>query len=268
MKMINENRCRCLHLLSFVNLRLALFLLFFLLSITSTATSTCLVAIRTKNKIFIGADSKMTSFANGKKFSSVTCKIQKAGNQYFATAGFVSQTPNYDADKLIKTVCRGNENCSLYERIARFDKIIKKELPTALEQFEKGDPVEFKKTGGVGIDNGLLVWLIGFEKGIPIFVSSDYRPELTRNNKIKIKVYRMSCPGDCTRGDKVYTFGEKINEFTKKHPNWEVSRSEEGNIHFLIQMEIDSGNRMVGPPIDILELNKEGATWLQKGSCQ
>ncbi len=222
---------------------------------------TTIVAIRTPEEIWIGADSKVTNVHN-KSITKSVCKIKQVGRLFYAFAGFSNYTgSSYDLVSIVNKACRNN--LSLSGKVKTFEKLIVPPLSKALKRIQINRPSYFAEE----IQDKAVIQIVfaGIENGEPSFFVRNIRVEDNDGNSPTITINEVSCPGDCEGGEMVVYLGhtEAIESFLEtKDSFWEIGYA--AGIRELITIQIEAEPDDVGPPIDMLRISNRGAKWIQK----
>lgn len=237
----------------------------FLLSIFFAAVSTnatTIVAVKTKQEIIIGADSKLTD-TYGNTVNEQACKIIQSGNMVFAAEGFIrNKQTGFGIYKIIGQALKQPAKISLTDKVNFVSGVVVSELLKELPKLRKqnADTYRSKIEGKVF----LSLLFAGFENGKPLMFVRQFRLAMSRQ-QIGISVLPDDCMEDCNREFETRFLGEKeaIESLPEDTPNFWGKGAAEG-IRLLIETEIQSRNEYVGPPIDIVRLNNKRVEWIQR----
>jgi len=219
------------------------------------------VALRTPNKIVLAADSK--SIYDDRP-PTVDCKIYQLRDTYFAIAGIPYETDTeYNVPSFVVTAC---EQCAVTERANALEKRLKPALEKELARIRLTRPRVFWEAWFDAGAPPVSLVLVAFEGGEPRLVVKEFTVASGQAPDIRIAVRTATCPGTCPTGTHGYYLGstKAINAFIAegKGQNWPSGWEELART--LVQLEIDSNQKEVGPPIDILSITKDGVHWTQK----
>jgi hypothetical protein len=229
-------------------------LLFFLvvsLPSENTVAQTSIVAIRTPQKIFIGADSKGTKGGNKNKIVNV-CKIRQFGGSFCAFSG-LSEVPetHFRVWDITKNAFRhGN---TLLDKINAFETLITTPLSKALHYVRQVNPTDFKRSFDTADKVVLQMIFATVEDGIPKIFVRDF--QISTTDPITFNIHKKSCPGTCPTGRSVYFLGQKEAMMKYYDEHSEILRSGlDVAIDILIRVAITNSGDEVGLPIDILRV--------------
>jgi len=226
---------------------------------------TSIVAIRLNDQVVVGADSKIhLEEATGLKIpvSEPICKIGKGDGFFFATSGLLAvKETGYNANKIISEAPKING--TIEQKIERLEEMIKTPLTESLERHRRVYPWNYPYTSGT--KPALEIVFLAVEKDSPFLLRRDFIPITSAFDSVEMNIVRKKCPGDCQNGEDIYPLGEKraIKERLSQGPNF-WKNDPINAIRKLIELEIADDPFYVGPPIDILQIDKNGARWIEK----
>ncbi|HUK08524.1 MAG TPA: hypothetical protein VLX09_11700 [Stellaceae bacterium] len=226
--------------------------------------ATSVVLFWTPTTIFMGADSKAVRDDG----TVVTvCKIGAANDTYWAMSGILEwPASNFSADKV--ALDNMSTPLTLKSRLERFESAVKPELLTVLNAVRSERPLDFRNA--YQNDPALEVAFADFEDGIPrayvrYFVT---RVDLTRDS-VYLDPTRIDFPNREVSRSGFAALGrhEAIDALRAANPSFLEAPDVLGTIRRLIEIEIAAVPTEVGPPIALVEIDKEGAHWKSKGAC-
>jgi len=230
-------------------------------------SQTTIVAVRTPQEIWIGADSKVAAI-HDKSITRSECKIRQADSLFFAFAGLPEyRRTGYDLVAIVKKA--GRNGLILSDKVKTFDRLIVTPLSKALKRIKSYQPAYFRqKIEGKAV---IQILFAGIEKGVPIFFMRTIKAESHDGDSPSLTIHKVSCPGkDCPTGEIVAYLGHNraISSFLAGKGNfWEIGYAD--GIRKLITVETEAEPDNVGPPIDILRIGRRWAEWVQKKpECQ
>ena len=238
-----------------------------LLSTQGTANATTIVVARSANEIVIGADSKVTD-TYGNELSNQVCKIQQVGNLFVAFEGLLrDKATGFSVPQIAVRALQLKPDASAAEKVNILTGFLTSELFVELQRVRSNSAGEFRaKLEG---QTFLRVVVAGFEGSRPVVFVRQFRTTFIARG-IGVTVIPDDCLDDCK--DEVVTrfLGETeaIEGLPEDTPGfWKDGLS--AGVQRLIEMEILARSEYVGPPIDLLHINAQGAKWLQKkAGCQ
>ena len=231
---------------------------------SNSAKATTIVVARTTSEIVIGADSKVTdSFGND--LNRRACKILPAGNLWLAFEGLeIDRRTGFNLPEIAKAALQIKPNASAAEKVSFLDGMLVSRLLDELPQLKKGDPEAYKRK----IEGGqmfLRILVAGFENGRPLIFVRSFRAALISQHNIGVSVFADDCLDDCKGQVVTRFFGETdaIDGLPEDTPGFWQAGLVEG-VRRLIETEIAARSEYVGPPIDIVRIDQNGARWIQK----
>jgi len=231
----------------------------------SPALATSIVAVRVNEHVIVGADSKRTvgrDPQNAIPIQEPVCKIGKGDRIFFATAGLVRGS-GFDVDS---SIAKASEiQGTIEQKIETILQTIKEPLTLIVDRYRQTDPLDYSKTFAKAPVLQILFFGINNDSTF-IMASEFFIPTPSPLVPVQIVIRYGKCPGDaCTTGEQLFVTGEHdaISKFLSEKPGyWKVNPVEA--VRELIELQIADIPNLVGPPIDILYVDKNGARWVQK----
>lgn len=226
------------------------------------ANATTIVVARTANQIVIGADSKVTD-TYGHELNSQVCKIQQVGNLFLAFEGLLrDKATGFSVPEIAVRALQLKPDASAAEKVNILTGFLTSELFVELQRVRSNSADEFHvKLEG---QTFLRVVITGFEGNRPVIFVRQFRTTFIARG-IGVTVIPDDCLDDC-QGEVVTRFlGE--TEAIEGLPEDTEGFWKDGltsGVRRLIQTEIEARSEYVGPPIDLLQINAQGAKWIQK----
>jgi hypothetical protein len=242
----------------------ALRLLALVLLMAGQAAATTIVAVKTPHEIVIGADSKVTDTFGG-ALANQACKIVQVGNLFFAYEGMTrNRRTGFDIVKLAAQALALKPTASLAEKVSILTGFVTSRLFTELPNVKQYDPDTYREKIE-GSRTFLTLLIAGFEGGQPLLFVRGFRAVPLSRQTIGVSVVPDDCLADCRDEIVVRSLGETaaIDGLPEETPGFWTNGAAEG-VRRLIETEIAARSEYVGPPIDILRIDKTGATWMQK----
>lgn len=258
-------KCRCRIQISLLPVFLGVSLIGLVLPV---AHATTIVGIRTPTQVVVAADSMGTSRGNRIESTRPVCKIFTVKDTAFAIGGLVKSLPwDFDAESLTAGSLRRHNRLTdtandLTERLTGL-------LGSYLERLKPGNPSLYAKTleGEDGTITSIL--LTAYEGDQPVAIGMGFRASEEPGGRVKITATRVACPGDCPNGVMYFFLGERrpIDHYIAEHGEDRLSPASTG-APFLVQLVIDGGSKRVGPPIDVVVVDRQGVSWTaRKDGC-
>ena len=226
------------------------------------ANATTIVVARSANQIVIGADSKVTD-TYGNELNSQVCKIQQVGNLFVAFEGLLrDKATGFSVPEISVRALQLNPNASAETKVNILTGFLTSELFLELQRVRTNSPDEFHtKLEG---QTFLRVVIAGFERGRPLVFVRQFRTTFIARG-VGVTVIPDDCLDACN-GEVVTRFlGETdaIEGLPEDTPGfWRTGLAD--GVRRLIETEIAARSEYVGPPIDLLLINAQGAKWIQK----
>jgi hypothetical protein len=228
------------------------------------AADTAIIAFRTPDFVLIGADSKISVLDSLEKRTS--CKVGIAKNIAWANADFtktIGNAPNFDVGLIASQSVEfsGSFNAALVD----FDARAKEGLTDVLTWLAKSYPAEF-----VGLKDRVVAEAVfaGVDHDQMRMSVRFFRAGFNQTKRVQITVHSSDCPGDClVKKNLAVSLGthDAIERAWANNPNiWENPIE---TIRQLILIQAAATPDTVGPPITILEITRNGPTWIDKGAC-
>lgn len=81
--------------------------------------------------------------------------------------------------------------------------------------------------------------------------------------KIVIQPTQLACPGDCPNGNLTFFLGQHkaIDKYIAEKGR-QFAMSPEEAVKFMVQLEIGAKTPSVGPPIEVVGVDRNGIRWL------
>jgi hypothetical protein len=228
---------------------------------SSALPDTSIIAVRTPQVVYLGADSK--TITEGQPATDrKTCKIHQAGDLFFAVAGFAGdQRRGFNVPEIVARAARNGFTAG--DRVRRSEEAVVEQLTGELVRLRKEAPALYEKV--VKGEGGTILALAfaGYEEGATFVIISQFA---TRNeNPPSVFVKRDSCPENCPFGVKTFFLGSY-----QAIARYIGGKAGEGDmepieaIRYLIELEIRENPQSVGGPVDILRIDRQGPKWIQK----
>ena len=208
------------------------------------AGATSVVALRRGDTLLIGADSLQTLTIGG---SRSVCKIAQGEGCFFAVIG-PAWDPNHDLYQLGRTACASAPH--IEDKTTNFLAALREPFAEMYAWAARRGPSSIGKT--------LTVVVIGQNTGRPVALSSSYRADLTRDPVLRPVVQLVD-------GQLLLAGGDALKRFVA-----DVAKSSPPDAQLIrraIAFDAASRPREVGGTISILEIDRDGARWVEPGVC-
>ena len=233
-----------------------------LISGTAAANATTIVVARSANQIVIGADSKVTD-TYGHELNSRVCKIQPFGNLFIAFEGLLrDKATGFSVPDIAARALQLKPGASAAEKVNILTGFLTAELFVELQRVRNNSADEFHtKLEG---QTFLRVVIAGFEGNRPLVFVRQFRTTFIARG-VGVTVIPDDCLNDCEGIVVTRFFGETeaIEGLPEDTPDFWKDGLVTG-VRRLIETEIAARSEYVGPPIDLLQINAQGAKWIQK----
>jgi hypothetical protein len=212
--------------------------------LSGPAAATSVVALRHGDTILIGADSLQTLTIGG---SRNVCKIAQGDGCFFAVIG-PAWDPNHDVYQLGQTACASAPH--IEDKTSHFLAALREPFAEMFAWAMQRGPASIGKT--------LTVVVIGQNAGRPVALSSSYRADLARDPQLRPVT-------ELPDGQLLLAGGDALKQFVagavkSAPPDAQLIRR-------AIAFDAASRPREVGGAISILEVDREGARWVEPGLC-
>jgi hypothetical protein len=245
-------------------LALSVFLMF-----VAPVSATTIVAVRSSTEVVLAADSKSVDLQTGSGGSD--CKIFACGRYFVGVGGIyrASRGPiSFDAFALVKQACSIGSNAE--ETADRIAKALVPPYAKFLEDVRQYDTITYES----GFLNKVLflnLVLVGFENGQSFILGRDVIPPSPSAFPFILNIgkHDLTDPLSEFQGQ-TYFLGshDGIDGFISTHPAIRSLGVVEAARFFVAYEIADEPNR-VGPPIDIVTIDKTAPHWIQrKPDCE
>jgi len=237
-------------------------LLFCFFPFRPTFGQTSIIGIRVNDRVVVGADSTSVRSDTMTRTEESYCKIGVGDGFFFALAGLYHNVETaFNPYMIIRD--SSNLGLTIEKKVKRLEEMIEKPLTEILERLRRDSPLEYARRYQGG--SALQIIFFGVEEGSTFMLAREFVPTATILFPVQIIIFRYKCPGDCENGEEIYKLGESeaIDRFLIKEPDFWKNNPVDA-IRKLIELEIADRPLNVGPPIDILQIDKNGARWIQK----
>ncbi|HXG51779.1 MAG TPA: hypothetical protein VNN77_10280 [candidate division Zixibacteria bacterium] len=217
-------------------------------------------------QIAVAADSKAIGItAAGEQKILSECKVRRIGeNVFFSATGLWSSQ-----NSSLTTIIGGSfqEARKAREAILLIEKRVQSYLAQALANVRARSPESFRKWFDYLRRSSII--LFGLQNGSLFLYTSEFA--LTDGpERIHVEVTRYECPGSsCPSGHTTLAFyghTKGLDEYFRKRRGSEIDMAW---IRNAMEWAIRAEPQFVGPPVDILRINKTGARWVQaKAECR
>jgi hypothetical protein len=251
--MINSRRIR--------PLVIPVFLFLQLLGVPALGNATTIVAVRTSTDIYIGTDSRVTGVRpDGTVYYDMKCKIGQVGKIFFAGAGPYEYGPTGLNIRLLLFEAQ-RHGASVRETVERFETLYADALTRTSRTAQKESPMVYNN---YFLNGHVYVYLFAFENETPLYFGRIFTVQGS-DDSVTISTEQRDCPPGCTDTEPtLYAIGY-ADVIKKASPDALRTQPPVPFITEVIEASIsEDPDHKSGGPIDILHLNKDGASWVQK----
>jgi hypothetical protein len=230
------------------------------------SVGTAIVVVRAWNQIIAAADSKtiVDRYPDWKPIEATACKLQKLDDRvYFATAGFqFDSTGMFDVAMTIRKSYKTSAPVSQTLEAAT----LKSSFREALNRLKEEDPANFKKNFPPYSVVDLV--LFGIDRGSTVVYTRRLRAHHYFMG-LSVAVY----PENFFASSREFRQIEMIGEFAVlqtyvKGPGSHTRLTDVEIARNAVSAAI-STTQTAGPPIDILRIDRQGASWIEvKRECR
>jgi hypothetical protein len=248
--------------------------IFFVVLASHSGRGTTVVIYRDSTRIVVGADTLRHFVKPSRGSESYSfCKIKKTRTIYVSMAGLTADLPNFDAYRLAsRAITHSN---GVVESAKQFAKLSTGPFTEEVNYIRRNDPIEYRTQIMGGRRGALQAFFMSFENSVPRFATVEFIISETSPETISVKPNLDFCPGHACPparlglATRVLGIGDAIYRDAKEHPSLltDFQNDPVSTIRRLIELETREEPDLVGLPIDILTISKDGATWNQRGVC-
>jgi hypothetical protein len=240
-------------------LRSLIYLSVSILVLCVPAVATTLIGLRTPDGFIIAVDSKATYRGTGIKGSPTVCKIFQLGSLYFAVAGLAEdRSRKFSPERIVANNVSFAD--SLTHNMDMLERAFSDSLESEMEGLKAEDPDNFAFNQKPGVYT-LSIMAGEMVRGSPQMSARGF---MYHARSPKITISRLDCPGeDCSTGTKFFFAGEAdiAMNMAKDFFRSTTPRDPVADARGMIEAEIQAVPENVGPPITILRVDKNGASW-------
>jgi hypothetical protein len=226
----------------------------------SDASATTAIALRSRHRVVLAADSRAIYGANR---NATECKLFQYRNAYATVAGLAHYGTDFRAsDAILNGYARPG---SFQNHVSATAYSLEQRVRNLLSTLQRNNPDEYQRlmqrTAAQSDFVALaLAEMVGSDPMLGVIELQ--RVAGQQNLAVKVTI----CPGNCRQGEGIFYLGywEQIRPYVANSGR-ERSIGSAASIDRLIRLEIKAHPAEVGLPINILELGGSGPRWLQNG---
>jgi hypothetical protein len=224
------------------------------------ASATTAIALRSRHRIVLAADSRAIYGANR---NGTECKLFQYRDVYATVAGLAHYGTSYRSTDAIRDgFARPG---SFQNHVSATAYSLQQKVQDLLAALQRNNPTEYwnlmqRSAAQSDFVALALTQMVGGQPMLGVI-------ELQRVGKQPVLNVKVTlCPGSCRQGEGIFYLGywEHIRPYVANSGE-ERRVASAASIDRLIRLEMKAHPAEVGPPIDILEVGRTGARWLQNG---
>jgi hypothetical protein len=205
----------------------------------------------------------------GSESTGRECKIFKSGDIFFALAGFYRDPARgFDLRRLVVETIR--KDMTLSEATDAVANAVSSSLHDELLKLRSESPELFNKYVGGRPGQLAKILFTCFEDGVPKVAFLGFSEEGLPSGEITVSAKRAACPGDCnSQSVSAFYMTDRtaIDEYLKNGGKLDWLSPEKAAKQ-LVELVIKAGTPGVGPPVDVLRIDGNGAEWVaRKPEC-
>lgn len=224
------------------------------------ATATTAIALRSRHRVVLAADSRAVYDANR---NASECKLFQYHDVYATVSGLAHYGTYYRSTDAIRDgFARPG---SFQSHVSSTGYFLQQRVLNLLTALQRNNPSEYRNLmqRSSAQSDFVALALTEMVSGEPMLGVI----ELQRSNaQPTLRVKLTICPGNCRQDSGIFYLGywEQIKHYVA-NSGQERNVGSAASIDRLIRLEIKSHPAEVSAPINILELGSSGARWLQNG---
>jgi hypothetical protein len=234
---------------------------------TRTSFATTIAVLKTQSEIVAGADS-MGLFVTGKqRISYRFCKIHEVHDFFIASAGFYDTRAGQrlNINEIVRSVTKKGH--ALADVVNRSGSAIVSALSQVISEARKDDGLY-----NLLVRGNIVTFFFGFEDARP--AAYVHRARITpreHSSTPSIESTQERCGPSCIPPDGqpylMHTPSQAIDDFRAKNSGL-LQDNPVAFVRNAILSDIAANQHRSGPPVDILRLDQNGPTWIdKKPSC-
>lgn len=230
------------------------------LFLASDASATTAIALRSRHRVVLAADSRAIYGANR---NATECKLFQYGHVYSTVAGLAHYGTSYrSADALIDGFSRPG---TFHNHVSATAYSLQQRVHNLLAMLQRNNPDEYQRilrrtAAQSDLVAVALTEMVGGEPMLGVIELQRLGPQSALTLKVTV------CPRNCRQGEGIFYLGywEQIRPYVA-NSGQERNVGSAASIDRLIRLEIKAHPAEVAAPINILELGGSGPRWLQNG---
>jgi len=234
-----------------------LFLMVWLAQAGPSSGTSVVAVVVPHERIVLAADGLLGRYRGRSRYTPVAaCKIFQFDNCSFSAAGnLFYRGTGFRLDVIGREACQTPG--SLAAKVYAFESTATPAIRRVLRDAHDNHPHAYRRFLGKVFAETVFV---GFEDGEPVLMVKSHTVD--KDGVLQARPIARYTEGTLIFGSNqaALRFIDENRPLLKKLPAPEIARK-------LIEVEISENPTKVGPPISILAIDKNGASWIQRGAC-
>lgn len=222
--------------------------------------ATTLIGLRLPDGFIIAVDSKVIYKGPGIQGPPTVCKIFQFGSLYFSFAGLaVDRSRGFFPEQIVANSFSASD--SFANNLDRMDRAFTDALTVEMQRLKTEDPESFAFNHRPGADTFQIVAGEMLNGTSEMFGRGFKYDEQTTT----FTIIRMGCPGpDCPTQVRFFLAGDRdvatimANQFFQ---DTQTAHDPVADTRNMVEAEILAAPEFVGPPITVLRVDRNGASW-------
>jgi hypothetical protein len=233
-------------------------------AVSEPSAATSIITARASNAILLGADS--LSHTPDAVHSKLVCKIGTNENIIWGVAGLVEKaSANFDVMR-IAAATLGSAG-ALEARITKFESAVIPPLTEILNDVKLQNPGTWATLRYDENTAPLEIVVANIENGTPYVYARDFIVNANAiTGDVSLKIMRYDNPGPGRRLAFALGKHDAIQSFITDRVDWILDNAPD-SIRGLIETQGAATPTDVGGPVSIVLLDRNGVTWLSRGTC-
>lgn len=232
-----------------------------LLLVTVFAQATTVLAVRTDERVVLGADSRVQLVRGTRTALSTGCKMHRSGDIVWSHAGYAANPETgFDLAAIGNRAFAGSG--ALKDRMQRLARAVTEPLHRALLALRDANPSAYDED----IAGPLKVVAAGVDGGAPVLAVAQF--ERSGDGHLESKFHY--CPGDCSSGMEYVSAGShsEADRIVRETPDYFRHQEWLEDFRRLLDAEAAARPSDVTAPYSIVEVSPAGIRWLDRGLCR
>jgi len=226
---------------------------------------TSLVVLKLPTEIVIAADSKRTD-PRVAGLSMTACKIVRTSSFAFAATGYnQDEATGFNVSNLAFQASRTPGDIS--EKVRFFEQQASEQLVRSAEWFQANDQRVFELL--LRTNAGFSIVFAGLDSSTPVLYERSFTFSKDGDGRIEVSTWARNFPDPKDRDPQpLSAYGETdaIREFLATQRDSLSGETPVEVARRLVEMEIAAKPDKVGPPVDIIRVDRNGIQWVEKKS--